>query len=48
MGFLNTICGRPDHEKPYILLVVGHPAADAMVPAAAKRKKPLSEVASFL
>ena len=23
MGFLNEICGRPESEKPYILLVVG-------------------------
>ena len=26
MGFLNEICGRPDSEKAYILLVVGYPA----------------------
>ena len=28
MGFLNDICGRPETEKPYILLVVGYPAED--------------------
>ena len=48
MGFLNTLCGRPDNEKPYILLVAGHAAEDAVVPAAAKRKRPLAELASFL
>lgn len=48
MGFLNEICGRPDYEKPYILLVVGHPAPDATVPAHAKRKKPLEAIASFI
>ncbi len=33
MGFLNQICGRPDNEKPLVLLVVGHPAEDTRVPA---------------
>jgi len=47
MGFLNTALGRPDHEKPYILLVVGHPAQDATVPAHAKRKLPLNAVMSL-
>lgn len=32
MGFLNEICGRPDHEKAVILLVAGYPADDAKVP----------------
>ena len=47
MGFLNDVLGRPDYEKPYILLVVGHPAVTATVPAHAKSKKPLAEIASF-
>jgi len=47
MSFLNEVLGRPDTEKPYILLVVGHPTADAMVPAHAKAKKRLDEIASF-
>ncbi len=29
MGFLNAICGRPEGEKPFLLLVAGHPAPDA-------------------
>ncbi|MBU4531755.1 MAG: nitroreductase family protein [Hoeflea sp.] len=33
MGFLNQICGRPDNEKPLVLLVAGHPAKGARVPA---------------
>ena len=37
MGFLNAICGRPDSEKAYILLVVGHPADDCKVPVIAKK-----------
>jgi iodotyrosine deiodinase len=47
MGFLNEICGRPDTDKPYILLVVGHPADDATVPAHALEKRPLDEIATF-
>ena len=48
MGFLNEICGRPSDEKPYILMVVGHPAEDATIPAHALEKKPLEAIASFL
>ena len=48
MGFLNEICGRPSDEKPYILMVVGHPAKDATIPAHALEKKPLEAIASFL
>jgi nitroreductase len=44
MGFLNAALGRPESEKPYILLVVGHPADHASVPAGAKRKLPLDQV----
>lgn len=48
MGFLNDICGRPENDKPYILLVTGYPAPDATIPAYAMHKKPLSEIATFL
>ena len=48
MKFLNRILGRPKNERPYILLVVGHPAADAMIPRAATVKKELEEIASFI
>jgi nitroreductase len=48
MGFLNEICGRPDNDKPSILLVVGYPAPDATIPAYATQKKPLAEIATFL
>lgn len=48
MKFLNRMCGRPETEKPFLILVAGHPAADAMVPKHALVKKPLSEIASFL
>ncbi|NQW04387.1 MAG: nitroreductase family protein [Acidobacteria bacterium] len=42
MGFLNGILGRPVNEKPFLLLVVGYPAADAQVPAITKR--PLAKI----
>ena len=48
MGFLREICGRPEHEKPLMIVVVGHPAPDATVPAHAVRKKPLEQIASWL
>ena len=48
MGFLNEICGRPENDKPYILLVTGYPAPDATIPLYATRKKPLSDIATFL
>ena len=48
MGFLNDICNRPATEKPFLILVAGHPAPDAMVPRHALIKKPLDEISSFL
>ncbi len=46
MGFLNELCGRPEGERPYLILVVGHPAKDAEVPVI--EKKSLAEIATFL
>jgi len=48
MGFLNEICGRPEAEKPYILLVVGYPAESCLVPRHGGIKKPLGEISSWL
>ncbi|MCL4673707.1 MAG: nitroreductase family protein [Sphingomonadaceae bacterium] len=48
MGFLRSICGRPEHEKPLMIVVVGQPAPDATVPVHAVRKKPLEQIASWL
>ena len=45
MGFLNDILGRPANERPFLLLVVGFPTADAHVPDI--DKKPLDDIASF-
>lgn len=44
MKFLTGICGRPDHEKPIMILAVGHAAAEATIPKAATIKKPLSQI----
>ncbi len=44
MKFLNDMLGRPQSEKPVMILAVGHPAADATIPRVAKIKKPLSEI----
>jgi len=32
MGFLRTLLGRPQHEKPFLLIVVGYPAEPLLVP----------------
>lgn len=48
MGFLNEICGRPENEKPYILLVTGYPAENATIPKFAMQKKSLEEISNFL
>lgn len=48
MGFLRQLCGRPADEKPYMIVVVGHPAKDAVVPLHALKKKPLEQISSWL
>ena len=48
MGFLSEICGRPDNEKPYMLIVAGYPAEGATVPEHALIKKPLSDICDFI
>ncbi len=42
MGFLARILERPPNERPFLLIPVGYPAADATVPDI--RKKDLDEV----
>lgn len=48
MGFLRRVCGRPEWEKPVMIVVAGHPASGATVPAHALRKKPLTQIASWI
>jgi len=45
MNFLNEILKRPDNERAMLILVVGYPAEDTMVPDISK--KPLDEIATF-
>jgi iodotyrosine deiodinase len=45
MRFLREILRRPEHERPYLLLPVGYPAAGAEVPDISR--KPIDEVVSF-
>lgn len=46
MAFLSDILERPPGERPYLILVVGYPADDAVVPVIAK--KSLDELATFM
>jgi len=46
MGFLNQLLGRPVQERAFLILVVGYPGSDAMVPALTK--KTLEEIATFV
>jgi iodotyrosine deiodinase len=48
MTFLNELLERPEIDKPYILLVVGYPARDAVVPEHALHKRPFEEVTTFV
>lgn len=48
MGFLSEICGRPENEKPFMLIVAGYPAEGATVPEHALIKKPLSDICDFI
>lgn len=46
MGFLKEILGRPEGERPFLLIPVGYPAPDAEVPAL--EKKSLAEICQFV
>lgn len=37
MKFLNSILGRPENERPFLILVAGRPADDCQVPIISKR-----------
>jgi hypothetical protein len=45
MQFLNKILNRPSEEKPFLLLVVGHPSKDCSVPTITKL--PIEGIASW-
>ncbi|TMR03047.1 nitroreductase family protein [Actinomadura soli] len=42
MRFLNEVCDRPQEERAYVVIPVGYPADDAMVPDITR--KPVDEV----
>jgi nitroreductase len=46
MGFLGRILQRPSNERAFLLLVVGYPAEDALVPDI--DRKELDELATFV
>lgn len=46
MSFLNQILGRPENERPYLILVVGYPSENTKVPVITK--KTIKETATFL
>lgn len=46
MNFLNGILNRPATEKPFLLLIVGYPSEDALVPD--NTRKPLEEFTTFV
>ncbi|MEO5903703.1 MAG: nitroreductase family protein [Gemmatimonadaceae bacterium] len=45
MDFLRDLLGRPANERPMMLVVAGHPAAEAKVPDI--QRKTLAEIATF-
>jgi len=46
MGFLRELLGRPENERPFIVVVAGYPADEAKAPDL--QKKGLSEIATFV
>ena len=45
MGFLNKILMRPEHERPFLLLVVGYPEKNSKVPNI--KRKTLSQISTY-
>jgi len=37
MAFLREVCERPPHERPFVVIPVGYPSADAVVPDLTRR-----------
>jgi iodotyrosine deiodinase len=47
MRFLNEILGRPAHERPFLLIPIGHPAEECRVPGAAMTRRPIEDSLLF-
>ena len=46
MDFLNQILSRPSNEKPFMIIVVGYPERDGMIPKI--ERKTLKEIVKFV
>lgn len=46
MGFLSRVLDRPKNERPFVLMPVGYPADDCLVPDLTR--KPIDEIAVFV
>jgi hypothetical protein len=44
MKFLAQVLGRPAHERPFLLIPLGYPADDCVVPEAGRLRKDLHEI----
>ena len=47
MIFLNKILNRPNNEKPFVLLVVGKPKDNCVIPVFAEKKKSFSKISTI-
>jgi iodotyrosine deiodinase len=45
MNFLSKLLNRPENEKPYLLIPIGYPLAETMVPDI--KRKEINEIAIF-
>jgi len=46
MNFLAKVLGRPEHERPFLLVPMGYPTEDCLVPELTR--KPLEDVSVFI
>ncbi len=45
MGFLNRLLGRPANERPFVVIPLGYPRPDAVVPDI--QRKPLADIIQY-
>ena len=46
MKFLGEVLGRPEHERAFLLIPMGYPTEDCVVPVL--ERKPLNEIGVFV
>ena len=44
MGFLGELLNRPENERPFLLIPVGYPVDECVVPARAIERKDLDQI----